>query len=235
MSQKGFDNFDEFAKDYRQIHNENIKLSGADSDYFSEYKVIEIKNREKANRVDRVLDLGCGDGNSCRFFRNHLPNAALYGIDVSEDSVEQARKREIPNAFFSGYDGTHIPYEDKFFDVVLIATVMHHIRFEYHEALMQEVFRVTKPGGHLYIFEHNPWNPVTRHMVNTCPFDKDAILLSPTYCKKLVKSAGFNPVKNHYTLFFPRSGAFKPFLGLEPALSWAPIGGQYYTFGVKPF
>ena len=43
MSKKAFDDFDDFAADYRQIHNESIKISGTDSDYFSEQKVEEVK------------------------------------------------------------------------------------------------------------------------------------------------------------------------------------------------
>ena len=40
--------FDQFASDYRQIHTENInKVSGADSEYFSEYKIKEIKDDGK--------------------------------------------------------------------------------------------------------------------------------------------------------------------------------------------
>jgi hypothetical protein len=35
-----------------------------------------------------------------------------------------------------------------------------------------------KEDGHFIIFEHNPINPVTRHLVKNCPFDADAVLLS---------------------------------------------------------
>lgn len=234
QNQKAFDNFDEFAKDYRQIHNENIKATGADSDYFSEYKVIEIARVKEPNlKSGNVLDLGCGDGNSARFFQKHLPAFKVNGIDISEDSILEAKARNLPNANFEPYDGKHIPFEENKFDIVLIATVMHHIRPEHQLDLMKEVLRVTKPKGKVYIFEHNPWNPVTQHIVNTCVFDKDAILLTPPYCKNLVKQAGFKDVNNSFTLFFPRSTMFKPLLSIEKYLSFIPMGGQYYTTGTK--
>ena len=71
MPKKAFDNFDGFAKDYRQIHDESIKISGTDSDYFSEQKVEEIR-RNELNANLTVLDLGCGDGNSALFFQKHF-------------------------------------------------------------------------------------------------------------------------------------------------------------------
>ena len=228
-----FDNFDQFANDYRNIHNENIKLSGADSDYFSEYKVIEVATHESATEALHFLDLGCGDGNSVKFFRKHFPKAKITGIDVSEDSINLAKTRNIENAVFTAYDGAHIPFADNTFDVIFIATVMHHIDHALHVGLMTEARRVLRKGGRLYIFEHNPYNPVTRNVVNNCVFDADAVLLSPPYTKRMLKQAGFQDISNTFTIFFPRSGFFQPFLFLEKFLKKIPLGGQFYTKGFK--
>jgi hypothetical protein len=70
-------------------------------------------------------------------------------------------------------------------------------------------------------------------MVNTCPFDEDAVLLKPAYTKTLLQKTGFKSVKNHFTLFFPRGGVFKAFHFLEKFLSPIPIGGQYVAVGEK--
>ena len=67
-----FDNFDEYAKDYRQTHDKSVELSGAGSDYFSEYKIIELLKYENPKKTLRILDFGCGDGNSSFYFRKHL-------------------------------------------------------------------------------------------------------------------------------------------------------------------
>jgi len=228
-----FDNFDEFATDYRQIHNENIKLTGADSQYFSEFKVKWLRDYYGKNEPAAILDLGAGDGTCLTYFSSYFPKARLVGIDVSEMSIEEAAAKNIPNTEVKAYDGTTIPYPDASFDVILVATVMHHIRFELHPGLMKEALRVLKPGGKIFIVEHNPYNPVTMHMVNTCPFDKDAVLLKPGYSKKLLKDTGFRKVDNHFTLFFPRGGVFKAFHFLEKYLSPLPIGGQYVSVGEK--
>jgi ubiquinone/menaquinone biosynthesis C-methylase UbiE len=228
-----FDNFDEFATDYRQIHNENIKLTGADSQYFSEFKVKWLREYYGRKQPGAILDLGAGDGTCLTYFSQYFPQAKLSGIDVSEKSIEEAAAKKIPNAEVQAYDGAQIPYTDNKFDLILVATVMHHIRFDLHPGLMKEALRVLKPGGKIFIVEHNPYNPVTMHMVNTCPFDVDAVLLKPGYTKKLLKQSGFQSAVNHFTLFFPRGGVFKAFHPLEKFLEFIPIGGQYVTVGEK--
>lgn len=233
MAKTNYDNFDRFAVDYRDIHSENVKLSGADSDYFSEYKVREIALREQASSVQNVLDLGCGDGNSVNYFRHYFPESHIDGIDISQVSVDVAVARGITDATFKVYDGARIPYPDGVFDVCLIATVLHHIPHRLHAALLREVHRVLRPGGRLYIFEHNPYNPVTRHIVNTCPFDINAVLLRPGVTLRTTQSAGFTNVANRFTLFLPRSRMFRLFLRLEKYLGWLPLGAQYYTRGEK--
>jgi SAM-dependent methyltransferase len=229
-----FDNFDEFATDYRQIHNENIKLTGADSQYFSEFKVKWLRQYYGKSLPCHILDLGAGDGTCLSYFASYFPDAQLKGIDVSELSIREAAAKNIPNTEVKAYDGQNIPFAEGLFDCILVATVMHHIRFELHSGLMKEAFRVLKPGGKIFIVEHNPHNPVTMHMVNTCPFDEDAVLLKPAYTKKLLKSIGFQNVKNHFTLFFPRGVFFKAFHFLEKYLESIPIGGQYVGVGEKP-
>ena len=64
-------------------------------------------------------------------------------------------------------------------------------------------------------------------MVNTCPFDADAILLKPKELKQICKKNALCG-KIKYTIFVPRKGILKKLVGLEKYLSWFPLGGQYY-------
>ena len=42
---------------------------------------------------------------------------------------------------------------------------------------MQSWAGVLKPGGRLYVFEHNPRNPLVRYVIARTPIDENAILL----------------------------------------------------------
>lgn len=231
-AQRQFDNFDEFAEEYRDIHNKAIKMSGTDSNYFSEYKVVEVKKSEQNSRIN-LLDFGCGDGNSCIYFRKHFEEMTINGIDISEESIKKAEEKNIPNAAFKPFNGLEIPHPDNTFDVVFTSMVFHHIEHRLHSGILKEIHRVLKPGGRFYIFEHNPHNFMTRKIVNECVFDKDAVLLKPAYCKNIINNTGFKSTNTNFTIFFPRHRFLKWATRVEPMLTWLPIGAQYYVKALK--
>ncbi|MDX2190217.1 MAG: class I SAM-dependent methyltransferase [Bacteroidota bacterium] len=240
MQERKFDTFDQFADDYRTIHTENIKISGADSDYFSKYRIEEIHRVEKlantnASKGEKIsiLDIGSGDGNAARFFIEYFRNSTVYGIDITDKVVQKAIDRNLPNCHFQVYDGENIPFADNTFDIIFLVGTLHHVDKKYHLDLMKQAFRVLKKGGRMYQFEHNPWNPITQKLVKDCPFDTDAVLVTAPYVKQLERNAGFEKVRTKFTLFFPRFAIFKPFLFLEKYLGWLPIGGQYYISATK--
>lgn len=233
MKNRDFDNFDEFAKDYRDTHDKSVEMSGADSEYFSEYKIIELLTHEYATKPLKILDFGCGDGNSSKYMLKYFPKATIYGIDVSEKSIKEASQKGLKNITFKSFDGAKIPFSDNEFDVVFTSMVFHHIEHTLHQGVLKEIYRVLKIGGRFYNFEHNTNNPLTRKIVNECPFDEEAVLLKPSYHKTIISNSGLNLEKLSYTLFLPRHKFFKPFLPIEKLLSWCPIGAQYYIKAIK--
>jgi ubiquinone/menaquinone biosynthesis C-methylase UbiE len=232
MSERTFDDFDEYAKEYRTIHTKNVKLSGVDSFYFSEMKVNLLGEYEK-NEFLKVLDIGCGDGATELFMQKYFPQWLISGIDISENSVQIAKDRNISNTDFKVYNGTNMPFLDESFDVIFVAGVLHHVEFILHQIIIKEIMRVLKKGGRLYFFEHNPLNPLTRHLVKTCIFDKNAKLLKNDYTKKLLKQYQLKISDNNFIVFFPRKGFFSKFIFLEKYLFWVPFGGQYFIRAFK--
>ncbi len=232
MSERTFDDFDEYAGGYRSIHTQNIKLSGADSFYFAKMKVDLLTGFEKDGSL-KLLDVGCGDGATEMFMLKSFPAWQMHGIDISGKSIEAATVRNLPAVSFSMYDGSSIPFADNSFDIVFMAGVLHHMNFDLHDNIIKEIRRVLKKEGRLYLFEHNPLNPVTKHLVNTCVFDKDARLLPNNYTSRLLKKNGFSINKKEFIIFFPRKGLLSKFIFLEKYLKWLPLGGQYFIRAIK--
>ncbi|MEP6616388.1 MAG: class I SAM-dependent methyltransferase [Ginsengibacter sp.] len=232
MPERSFDDFDEFASDYRAIHTKNIAVSGADSFYFTEMKVKLLQEFEN-NVSIKVLDIGCGDGSTELFMTRYFHNWNINAIDVSEKSIAAAKEKDLADVTFQWYDGSKIPFVEDSFDVVFMAGVLHHVSFSLHAQLLAEVYRVIKKGGRFYLFEHNPLNPVTRHLVKTCVFDKSARLLSSSYTTRVLKHLQFIIVKNRFIIFFPRKGIFSGFIFLEKFFSRIPLGGQYFMVAKK--
>lgn len=225
--------FDKCSEDYREMHTENIgKFSGTDSEYFSEYKIKEIYDRYPET-PGKWLDLGCGDGLAGIYVNKYYPNTGYYGIDISGNSINKAKKLNLQNASFLLYDGESIPFEDNTFDVIYLACVMHHIIPSQRDGILNECKRVLKENGKLIIFEHNTYNPVTRKLVNDCIFDNDAILVNEKSLRKMLKKLGYKNIKRRYTIFFPRKKIFNWLIPLEKHLSWCMFGGQYYCVAEK--
>jgi ubiquinone/menaquinone biosynthesis C-methylase UbiE len=225
--------FDEFAENYRQVHTESIQtISGTDSFYFAEYKVKEMLQFEK-NSECSVLDFGCGDGLTEFFFQKWFSKFRITGIDVSAKSIEEAQKKKLENSVFQVLTTGPLPFADDSFDIVFIAGVLHHIDETMHQTILHEIYRVTKPDGRIYLFEHNPFNPVTKYLVRTCEFDKGVKLLHSKKTQSLLKKSGFQIQNLLYTIFFPRNKFFKLFIPLEKYMKGLPLGGQYYFRATK--
>ncbi len=116
-------------------------------------------------------------------------------------------------------------------DVTFAICVMHHVLPEGLGQFVGEMARVTKKGGLIAIFEHNPWNPLTQIAVSNCDMDDDAILLRTRQVEKLMGQAPVKVVEKKYILFTPfRGGLFR---SLDRCLSWLPLGAQYFVAAKK--
>src|SRR5262249_50895625 len=105
------------------------------------------------------------------------------------------------------------------------ANVFHHIPCADRIAVMARCKSLMRTGGRLFLFEHNPLNPVTRRIFERCPFDQGATMLRRREALVLAEAVGLSVIRSEYTLFFPRQlRLLRPF---ERLLGWFPLGAQY--------
>jgi len=224
--------FDKFADEYATLHAAGIAVSGEGPEYFSEYKLIDIaREYERASNIANtpvnILDFGAGIGGSIPYVHKHFSTPKLTCLDLSKRSLEIAERKFSSLANYVHFDGSHIPFPTEHFDIAYAMCVFHHIDHAEHIFLLQELRRVIRPGGSLFIFEHNPYNPLTVRIVNNCPFDENARLISGANMKRQLLNAGFSSINVRYRVFFPHFlRALRP---IEAAFSWLPMGGQYYA------
>ncbi|MEM6488244.1 MAG: class I SAM-dependent methyltransferase [Pseudomonadota bacterium] len=227
--------FDRFADEYDTLHRRNIVISGERPDFFARYKVMDMAGIWRQHCPDRdvrqVLDFGGGIGASAPHLSELFPKATITLADVSPRSLEIASARQVPRVETVLFDGARLPMEDGRCDIVIAACVFHHIPASEHVALMGEIRRVLRRGGLFFIFEHNPWNPLTRRAVDTCPFDENAVLIPGPECCRRMASAGFGKVTLAWRIFVP--GAARALRPLERWLEWLPLGAQYRAVGVR--
>jgi ubiquinone/menaquinone biosynthesis C-methylase UbiE len=204
--------FDQHAKTYASAVNDSIAFSGLKVDTFVRAKLHHLRKVFAAHGVgptDRIVDVGCGIGTYEMSLAEDWPNIA--GIDVSQESIAQARDN-CPGVHFASFDGKQMPFDDWML-------------------FLAEIKRILRPGGILAVFEHNPWNPLTRWAVERCVFDKDAVLLSMPKAKALLSEAGFKLQRSDYILSIPATDGLAG--RIDRCLGSLPTGSQYMVVARK--
>ncbi|MDH4161437.1 MAG: class I SAM-dependent methyltransferase [Nitrospirota bacterium] len=223
--------FDRYAEDYRSLLDSSVRLSGYGAAFFADRKAREIARTLSAHSISttglRLLNFGCGIGTGEPALAQHLPGSSIFSVDVSRKSIEVARERnkDLLAVQFSDFDGRHIPFPGPF-DAILLAGVLHHIPPSDHRDILYNLRKELSPQGLLFVFEHNPWNPLTRKAVRDCPFDADAKLIPQGSLRSVLHAAGFERCDIRFIHFFPH--LFRILLPIEHLMSWLPLGAQYY-------
>jgi SAM-dependent methyltransferase len=96
---------------------------------------------------DRVLDLGCGEGDFAAAAAR--AGAEAVGADVAEAALERARGRHPDLALELVPPHGPFPWDDGAFDVVWASEVVEHVADT--ARWLSEVRRVLAPGGRLLI------------------------------------------------------------------------------------
>ena len=108
----------------------------------------------KIKKGDVVIDLGSGAGNDAFIARNETGETGkVMGIDFTPAMVEKARRNAeklgFNNVEFRQGDIEHMPVSDNIADVIVSNCVLNLVPNK--QAVIQEIFRVLKPGAHFSI------------------------------------------------------------------------------------
>lgn len=120
--------------------------------------ILNPPTREVLRRLPRtpgakVLDIGCGQGNTTRCLADELDAAVCVGLDYDADLIDYAETRpENPaNVRFQQGDATQLPFEDASFDVVFCRYLLIHMADPLR--VVREMMRVLRPGGLAVAYE----------------------------------------------------------------------------------
>ena len=108
-----------------------------------------------------VLDVACGTGDQLRVLSENRINAV--GIDLSEAMLRQCR-RSNPAADCLLQDGTAMAFQPATFDLVMISFALHECGWPAAVDMLDEVYRVLKPGGQLLIVDYADLKQVRGHV-----------------------------------------------------------------------
>ena len=99
-----------------------------------------------------IVDAGCGEGELCRQLASR--GASVLGI---EPDPRQAKKNEqastVANVGFAQAGAGDIPVESNSVDGVIFSYSLHHVPASHYEQVFDEVYRILKSHGFLYVIE----------------------------------------------------------------------------------
>lgn len=230
--------FDRHAATYDGgLDNPVKRMMGDSADQFIAVKTRWLMRHEPQLKQGglALLDYGCGAGDLMRVLALSGGRADFTGCDVSTGMLAEVAKRwpatagEAPRT--APQDGARTPFADASFDVVTISAVLHHVPVAERPAVYRELARVLKPGGRLYVFEHNPRNPLVRYVIARTPIDENAILLDAREVRHGLLDAARYELETDYLMFMPPGlGVLSP---IDRALTWLPLGAQYVVAARK--
>jgi SAM-dependent methyltransferase len=122
-------------------------------------EVFEASGRADADRLSRlvrddavVMDLGCGIGRVARYVAPRC--RALWAVDASEAMLQRARRRldGAGDVRFARCVGTRVPaLPDDSVDLAYSLLTLQHLEREDAFALLRDVRRIVRPGGHAFL------------------------------------------------------------------------------------
>jgi ubiquinone/menaquinone biosynthesis C-methylase UbiE len=181
----------------------------------SDKKLIELQKKAFRNLLSdshnkKILDVACGTG----FFFSEYGDNFIYGVDISEEMLNVAKKRKNPRVVsLTKTDASKIPFKDNYFDVVVTSKFIMHTP-EY-KTVFKEMIRVAKKGG--FIIMDLPNKQSLSYIFTKIRILRGKIryynFFSKNEKKEICKSFGLSEVKEEGTTaisyrLFPKSMFF---------------------------
>jgi ubiquinone/menaquinone biosynthesis C-methylase UbiE len=151
----------------------------------------EVIAQLRAHSSARVADIACGTGNLADRIERELHPAEVYGVDMSEGMLNQARARSTGVQWLRG-PAEQLPFDDGALDAVVTTSAFHF--FDQPSAL-RDFHRVLAPGGVAAVSTLSARQPLLQGP-STSKW-KVAHHPSPAEMRRLFEGAGFTVAEQH--------------------------------------
>ncbi len=145
----------------RRVHAYTLESPGESTRLDQQSKVDEYSitpDLEGLSLGDRVLDAGCGSGETILLMQKSSPHSRIEGWDSSQVRIDQARWKTAPsfqsNVSFRKADLlTFNPSQEDGFDTIICRFVLQHMIVEEQQTAVSNLVSVLKPEGSLRLVD----------------------------------------------------------------------------------
>jgi SAM-dependent methyltransferase len=138
--------YETFNLNYQSFYNTSLETAEWLVSHFERH--VELKNL-------KILDWGCGPGRVIRHMPKVLGNTCeYYGSDYNKKYIAWCQAN-IPQVTFAANDlAPPMVFEPDMFDIIYGISIFTHLSKASHRLWYDELIRVTKPGGILFLTFH---------------------------------------------------------------------------------
>lgn len=110
--------------------------------------------KQRGERLDSVLDLGCASGRVIRHFHYQAGLSRVFGCDINRAHVDWINAcLPAPIVAFQNTSLPHLPLPDASLDLVTAFSVFTHVE-AFDTAWLMEIRRILRPGGVAWLTIH---------------------------------------------------------------------------------
>ncbi len=138
--------YESFQMNYENYYNDSLNTAKWLISYLEKY--IELKNV-------KILEWGCGPARIIR----HLPglldkSCKIFGSDYNPPTIDWCKKNIPDVTFITNNLEPPLKFQNNFFDIIYANSVLTHLSEEMHFAWFQDLKRISKKGGIIFLTTH---------------------------------------------------------------------------------
>ena len=152
----------------------------------------EMITQLQTHEARRVADIACGTGILADRIERELHPDEVYGVDMSEGMLAQARARSSRVQWLRG-PAERLPFGDGSLDAIVTTSAFH---FFDQPAALREFHRVLAPDGLAAVTTISPSQPLLMHRLSGNRLNP-AHNPSPSEMRTLFENAGFTIREQH--------------------------------------
>ena len=114
---------------------------------------LEVLQACLGTHVQSLVELGCGSARLARQWVAQAPGRSYLGLDLDERAMARNAQESVQGMRFELACATQVPADADSFDAAMMLKSLHHVPVAQMDQALQEVWRVLKPGGLLYVSE----------------------------------------------------------------------------------